>query len=169
MALEIRDARATDCDAIAAINAAGRPGVNPFEDGEIEACIAKATYFRVAEREGSVAAYLLAFDHGFRAIGDEYAWFQARHPAFLYVDQIAVAEWAWRGGVGTALYLDLEREARSRGIPRVTCEVNLRPPNPRSLAFHAARGFREVGRLEVRDGRFVSLLELEVRARPLEE
>jgi len=40
--------------------------------------------------------------------------------------------------------------------------VNLRPANPRSFAFHARQGFREVGRLEVSDGRFVALLEREL-------
>ena len=162
MTLSIRDATPTDSAAIRAINEAGQPGVSPFEAGEIERCIARATYFRVAERDGAVAGYLLAFGAGFPSIGDEYAWFTARHESFLYVDQIAVAKSAWRGGVGSALYADLVRFAAARGVPRVTCEVNLRPPNPRSLAFHRARGFVEVGRLEVSDGRFVSLLEREV-------
>jgi predicted GNAT superfamily acetyltransferase len=41
--------------------------------------------------------------------------------------------------------------------------VNLRPENPRSLAFHARQGFREAGRLEVSDGRLVALLERPLR------
>jgi hypothetical protein len=155
----IRAARPEDRAAIEAINAEGQPGVNPFEPGEVERCIARATLFRVAEREGAVCGYLLAFGAGFAAIGDEYVWFSARHPAFLYVDQIAVARSAWRAGVGAALYADLEREARARGVPVLACEANLEPPNPRSLAFHEAVGFREVGRLRVSDGRFVALLE----------
>ena len=159
MTHSIRDATPADSAAIRAVNEAGQPGVTPFEPGEIERCIARATYFRVAEQDGEVTGYLLAFGAGFPSIGDEYAWFTARHESFVYVDQIAVAKRAWRGGVGSALYADLESFAAARGIPRLTCEVNLRPPNPRSLAFHAARGFAEVGRLEVSDGRFVSLLE----------
>jgi predicted GNAT superfamily acetyltransferase len=158
----IRAARPGDREAIAAINAQGQPGVNPFEPGEIERCIARATLFRVAEREGAVCGYLLAFGAGFPSIGDEYAWFATRHPVFLYVDQIAVARSAWRAGVGAALYADLEREARARGVAVLTCEVNLEPPNPRSLAFHEALGFGEVGRLRVGDGRYVALLEKSV-------
>jgi len=133
--------------------------VNAFEPGEIEICIARATHFRVAESDGAVAGYLLAFGEGFAAIGDEYAWFSARHAAFLYVDQVAVARARWRAGVGAALYADLERAARARGAAVLTCEVNLEPPNPRSLAFHTRLGFSEVGRLKVSDGRFVALLE----------
>jgi predicted GNAT superfamily acetyltransferase len=157
--VKLRDAVAADHEAIVAINRDGQPGVNAFESGEIEACIARATHFRVAESEGAVAGYLLAFGAGFTSIGDEYAWFSARHPAFLYVDQVAVARALWRGGVGAALYADLERAARARGVGVLTCEVNLDPPNPRSLAFHQARGFGEVSRLRVSDGRYVALLE----------
>ena len=155
----LRNARAADREAILAINRDGQPGVNAFEPGEVEACMARATHFRVAEEDGAVAGYLLAFGAGFTAIGDEYAWFSKRHDAFLYVDQVAVARERWRAGVGAALYADLERAARADGVPWLACEVNLEPPNPRSLAFHARLGFAEVGRLRVGDGRFVALLE----------
>ena len=159
MDVSIRDARPEDRPAIEAVNLEGQPGVNAFLPGEIEVCLGRATLFRVAESAGRVCGYLLAFAAGFSAIGDEYAWFSARHSAFLYVDQVAVARDAWRRGIGAALYADLEREARERGIPLLVCEVNLRPPNPRSLAFHVRLGFREAGRLEVSDGRFVALLD----------
>jgi uncharacterized protein len=162
VSVRIRTAELRDLAAIRAVNAAGRPGVTPLSDDELRACVERASHFRVAEDADGVSGYLLALAEGFADVGDEYAWFSARHTAFLYVDQIAVAERARREGVGTALYADLERAARARGTARLTCEVNLRPPNPRSLAFHARLGFVEVGRLEVSDGRFVSLLEREL-------
>lgn len=169
MPLRIRAATPEDAAAIAAINRAGLPGVTPFESGEIERCVERATLFWVADLDGEVAGYLLAFGEGFAGIGDEYRWFSARHARFLYVDSIAVAEARRRAGVGRAFYAELAREARRRAAPRITCEVNLDPPNPRSLAFHAAQGFREVGQLRVSDGRFVSLLELEIAAGALQQ
>lgn len=45
----------------------------------------------------------------------------------------------------------------------VACEVNLALPNPGSLAFHAKRGFIEVGRMLTSDGRHVALLEKDIR------
>jgi uncharacterized protein len=160
----IRAARADDRARIAEINAEGRPGVTALSSEELDACLARATLFRVAERAGRVCAYLIALGAGFSAIGDEYAWFSQRHRAFLYVDQVAVARDEWRSGLGSALYADLEAEARARGIACLACEVNLEPPNPRSQAFHARLGFAEVGRLRVSDGRFVSLLERELQS-----
>jgi len=155
----VRAAGAADRARIAMINREGQPGVNALLAQELDACLSRATLFRVAELGGAVAGYLIAFAAGFTAIGDEYAWFSARHPSFLYVDQVAVAADAWRRGVGAALYADLEREARERAVPVLVCEVNLRPPNPRSLAFHARLGFAEADQLEVSDGRRAALLE----------
>jgi uncharacterized protein len=169
VSLRIRTALRQDSSAVLAINRAGMPGVTPFEPGEVERCVERATVFWVAELEGEVAGYLLAFAEGFADVGDEYRWFSERHPRFLYVDSIAVAEAHRRAGVGRAFYAELAREALRRRAPRIVCEVNLDPPNPRSLAFHAAQGFREVGRMRVSDGRFVSLLELEIAARALEK
>lgn len=162
MDVSIRAARPADRVSLARINREGQPGVNPLSSAEIDACLARATLFCVAEPvgvAGEPCGYLLAFGAGFTAIGDEYAWFSARHAAFLYVDQIAVARDAWGQGIAAALYAELERAARARGDTHLVCEVNLRPENPRSLAFHARQGFREVGRLEAGDGRYVALLE----------
>jgi predicted GNAT superfamily acetyltransferase len=42
------------------------------------------------------------------------------------------------------------------------CEVNVRPANPASLAFHTARGYRELGRLEHGPEKVVALLAKEL-------
>ena len=159
MSLSIRDAALADREAILGLNREGRPGVTALAPAEVDACIARATLFRVAEFGSEIAGYLIAFDTGFSAIGDEYAWFSARYTSFLYVDQIAVASRFRSSGVGSALYNDLAAQAARRDIQRVVCEVNLRPPNPGSLAFHTSLGFAEAGQMEVSDGRLVSLLE----------
>jgi predicted GNAT superfamily acetyltransferase len=99
---------------------------------------------------------------GFRK-GDDYdgvnfAWFARRYSDFVYVDRIVVApEFRGRRLAGW-LYDDLEVFARARAIPRVTCEVNVEPPNPVSLRFHEKRGFEEVGR-EAYAGKTVAMLQ----------
>ncbi len=50
-------------------------------------------------------------------------------------------------GIADALYDEFEVWARSTGRPVVCAEVNTQPPNPRSLRFHARRGFTQVAEL----------------------
>jgi predicted GNAT superfamily acetyltransferase len=60
------------------------------------------------------------------------------------VDRIVVASTACGRGCARRLYLDLFEHAVRAGHDRIVCEVNTRPPNPESDAFHAALGFIEV-------------------------
>jgi predicted GNAT superfamily acetyltransferase len=50
-----------------------------------------------------------------------------------------------RRGLGGWMYDELERVAAP--YQRLALEVNLIPRNDASLAFHEARGYKEVGRL----------------------
>jgi len=76
-----------------------------------------------------------------------YGWFSERYASYLYLDRIVVDPAVRRRGVGAFVYDQMEQRARPDG--RLVCEVNLRPPNPSSQAFHAARGYVEVGRAVV--------------------
>jgi predicted GNAT superfamily acetyltransferase len=91
-------------------------------------------------------AFLIAFDHDAAYGGESFAWFRARFARFVYVDRVAVDEGQRGKGIARALYEELIARARAEGHERVLCEVNLVPPNPISDAFHAALGFREIGR-----------------------
>jgi predicted GNAT superfamily acetyltransferase len=46
----------------------------------------------------------------------------------------------------------------------MVCDVNIEPRNDASLAFHAARGYREVGRLAHGSVKAVALLSKELAA-----
>ena len=59
------------------------------------------------------------------------------------------------------VYDELEGDC---GRPVFALEVNLDPPNAPSLAFHRARGYREVGQREF-GGHVVSMLTLELDGR----
>ena len=96
-------------------------------------------------------------------LNDNYAWFAARYPQFIYVDRIVVgAEFAGLK-IGSRLYEDLFGYARSQGIKAITCEYNIQPPNPASQRFHDKFGFKELGRQWVAHGtKLVSLQAAEV-------
>lgn len=155
--LTIRPATPADTAEIVAINAAGRPGVYPLTPDDVQTTLAGAPYVMTAELDGRVAGYIIGYTQADVCEGDEFAWFQAHLPRFLYIDQIAMAPEARRAGVGARLYDDAAAYAQAHALPALVCEVNLEPPNPASLRFHARLGFEQVGVLAAHDGRAVSL------------
>jgi hypothetical protein len=51
------------------------------------------------------------------------------------------------------------------GVPLITCEFDIKPPNPASARFHTGLGFHEVGRQQLDGGsKTVSLQALDVAA-----
>jgi predicted GNAT superfamily acetyltransferase len=69
------------------------------------------------------------------------------------MDRVVVAPRAQNRGVGTALYDDLHRTVQGRW-PRITLEVNLRPPNPGSQRFHERLWYQPIGVRESDDGSY---------------
>jgi predicted GNAT superfamily acetyltransferase len=156
----VRAAAEGDLAAILAINAAGQPGVVAFAPEEIAGLASGAIRCWIAETSGAVAGYLIAYRQDETCEGDEFTWFRYAFRSFLYVDQIAVAPDRHRAGVGSALYTAAVEYARQQGIPMLTCEVNIVPRNPDSIAFHTQLGFKRIGTLRTHDGRTVALARL---------
>jgi len=151
--VRIRDAENADFDAILALNEASVSLLSPLSQRRLAGLHAQAALHRVAEREGEVIGFLLAFREGADYDSPNYLWFAARYPQFLYVDRVVVADAARGQGVGALLYRDMFEFAAASGARLVTCEFDVDPPNPVSEQFHARFGFREVGRQWVADGR----------------
>ena len=107
---------------------------------------------RVATVAGSGLAFLLAFDQAADYDSPNFLWFRARFDTFLYIDRVIVDASCRRLGLGRLLYEDLFHRAETLGYQRIACEVNLRPPNPASDAFHARLGFIEAGTGIIGDG-----------------
>jgi predicted GNAT superfamily acetyltransferase len=155
----LRDATRADWPAILALNAESVHVLSPLDVHRLAELAAAAFYLRVAQGEGgAVAGFLLGFGKGAAYDSPNYRWFEACTDAFAYVDRVVVAP-AFRGqGVAGRLYDDFESFARARDLTSVVCEVNVAPPNPASLAFHARRGFVEVGRQPYGEGKTVAML-----------
>lgn len=150
--MQLRDAVAADLPAIHAINQTNVPAVGDITFAELEWYFARAAALRVAEIEGVVAGFLLALRPGLDYASPNYAWFSSRYADFYYIDRLAVgAEWR-RRGIARALYADVEAHARAVSAPLLACEVNLRPRNEASLAFHERQGFVEAGQQDTDGG-----------------
>ena len=160
----VRDATAADHTAVLALNNAQTPHVNALTEEEWSWIVAHAAYFRLAEDEGGLAGFVLCIPSGTEYWSQNYKWFSERYADFLYLDRVVVSPRVRRGGVGRALYDDLHATAAGRWL-RVTLEVNLKPPNPGSMAFHEALGYRPVGVREYDEGeKAVQMFERELES-----
>jgi predicted GNAT superfamily acetyltransferase len=159
----IRAATPDHFPAILALNEEWVQATSPLDERALADLHGQAAYHRVVERDGRVVGFLLAIGPGRPYQSLNYTWFAARHDEFLYIDRVVVAGDHQRSGEGSALYDDVAAFAAAGGFGRLVCEVNIEPPNPGSDAFHAGRGFVEVGTQWVADGtKRVSLRELVV-------
>ena len=144
MSIVVRDVREHELDSVLALNNAAGPAILPLDAAKLRSFFESAEYFRVAERDGTIAGFLLGFGSGAAHESDNFAWFRARNTAFFYIDRIVVASRRRGGGVGRALYADVSSYAELR-YPELCCEVLLEPGTDHALLFHGSFGFREVG------------------------
>ena len=155
--MEIRDLHDDDTAAVLALNEEFVWALSPLDEAGLAAHRAEAAYTLVAELDQQVAGFAIAYEPGTSYGSINYAWHAERFDDFLYLDRVAVSTAFRRRGVASALYDEMEKQAKAHG--RMVCEVNSEPPNVESLAFHAARGYREIGHLVQLDGHQTVMLE----------
>ena len=144
MSIVVRDVREHELDSVLALNNAAGPAILPLDANRLRRFFRSAEYFRVAERDGSLAGFLVGFGPDTDHDSGNYAWFRERYPRFLYIDRIVVASRRRGGGLGRAFYADVQSHAELR-YPHLACEVFLGQDNDPALLFHGSFGFREVG------------------------
>jgi predicted GNAT superfamily acetyltransferase len=162
----IRGADESDFGAILRLNLESERFLSPLDRARLQHLHRQAAYHRVAIIDGAVAAFLLVLREGADYDSPNYRWFGERYPAFLYIDRVVVDARRQGRQLGAALYRDLFGFARASGVPSVTCEFDVDPPNAASSAFHARFGFHEVGEQWIAEGsKKVSLQEVRIMAR----
>ena len=154
----VRPASRDDWPAVLSLNNGAVPHVNALEPSQFEWLATQVDYFGVAEKSEVLVGFVMALRQGTEYWSANYAWFGARYSEFVYLDRVVVERSSRRFGVGRALYGDLIAFARDRW-PRIALEVNVRPPNPGSIAFHEALGFQRVG-TRIYDENEVAMFEL---------
>ena len=149
MSIVIRDVREHELDSVLALNNAAGPTILPFDHARLHHFFDTAEYFRVAERDGTLAGFLIGVGSHAAHDSSNFRWFAERYEDFFYIDRIVVASRRRGGGLGRAFYADAQSYAELR-YPQLACEVFLDTardaslPDP-ALLFHGSFGFREVG------------------------
>ena len=151
MSIAIRDVREHELDSVLALNNTAGPAILPLDTDRLRSFFDSAEYFRVAERDGAMAGFLIGFGSSSPHLSENFAWFRDRYPDFFYIDRIVVASRRRGGGVGRALYADVQSFAELR-FPHLACEVFLEQEADPALLFHGSFGFREVGQHVMRAG-----------------
>ena len=128
----------------------------PLDAARLDQISTWAHRAQVIEVAGEPAGFVITIPAGTDYDSPNYRWFGALYgSSFHYLDRIVFEDRFRRRGLGSAVYDMIETDASTAG--RLALEVNAEPPNPASLAFHAARGFAEVGRLGA-PGKTVAML-----------
>ncbi|MCC4617406.1 GNAT family N-acetyltransferase [Xanthomonas campestris pv. asclepiadis] len=150
MSIVIRDVREHELDSVLALNNNAGLAILPLDSTKLQRFYEQAEYFRVAERDGNLAGFLVGFGSGSAHDSSNFAWFRDRHPEFFYIDRIVVASRRRGGGVGRAFYADVQSYTELR-YPQLACEVFLDHGADAALLFHGSFGFREVGQNTMAD------------------
>jgi uncharacterized protein len=158
----LRTATAADWPSIVALNQAEVPLVGPLADVDGPWFLSRSDV-TVIERADAIVAVLITLRDGSDYASPNYAWFAVRYDRFAYVDRIVVRADHAGAGLGRVLYDHAVAHAQR---PVLTAEVNLDPPNLRSLEFHRRYGFQQVGEhLDPRNGQTEAMLALDLADR----
>lgn len=149
MSIELRPATPADFEAVLALNHESVHFLSALDRERLQRLHSLSALHTVAVSGGEVVAFLLAFREGSAYDSINYRWFAQRYARFLYIDRVVVGARHRGLGIGRRLYEHVFAQAAAEGVPWVTCEFDTDPPNTASEAFHAAFGFREVGRQRV--------------------
>ena len=151
--LRLRVMRDSDVPAVTELNAGAAPAVNLLTEDEVRSLLTMCDVALIAtDRDRTIIAFLLSLGSGQPYESENYRWFENRGVRHQYIDRIVVAPSAKGTGVGRAMYESVFERARERGASEVTAEVNIRPHNPGSIAFHERLGFRQLAEQDTKDG-----------------
>lgn len=141
--MQLYDITDDDLAVVLALNEASVPHVSSIDLEQIRWFAENAPYFRIARIEDQFAGFLIGLRPGLDYGSENYRWFCENYDDFGYIDRVAVAPGARRFGVGSRLYDDFAESLRGH-VDRMTCEVNIQPPNETSMRYHATHGFVQV-------------------------
>ena len=151
----IRDTLPGDASRLVQLNNGAVPAVPEVSLDEMATLLKTSSWSIVAERDGQVVGFVICFDPGVDYDSENYRYFEGRYTSHFYIDRIVIDP-RYRGmKLGATLYQEVFNRAQDQGHAQVTCEVNLEPPNPASIAFHRRLGFVDIDTQATKGGSVV--------------
>ena len=144
--MDLRELTQHDVALMWSINEQGLPGTGQVSKQEMADLLNLSALSLGVFREQELLGFVICLSPGTSYGSLNYAWFNQRFDAFIYVDRIAVAQQHRDQGIGSMLYEQVIANSDEQGVP-VAAEVNSIPPNPGSMRFHERFRFKEVGEL----------------------
>lgn len=148
--MEVRPLTFDDVDSMWIINEQGLPGTGQVSKSDLGELLNSSILSIGAFEKEDLTAFVICLPPGTDYGSLNYAWFNKRFDAFLYVDRIAVSKELRSRGIGTMLYEHVVSYSIKHNLP-VAAEVNLKPPNPGSMRFHSRFNFEQIGTLQHED------------------
>ncbi|MBL10571.1 MAG: GNAT family N-acetyltransferase [Acidiferrobacteraceae bacterium] len=133
------------------------PQVNQLDKSDLECIVTQAKYSLYLTVGRNIAGFALALEPGASYQSENYQWFEKRYSEYLYIDRIVIDNKYQSLGYGQLLYNEL-KVLNGLHYCRFTCEINIKPKNPKSLKFHCDYGFNPVGSQLTDDGKKQVLL-----------
>jgi len=155
--MDLRGLMQHDVASMWTINEQGLPGTGQVSEQGLADLLDLSALSLGVFREQELLGFVICLPPGKNYGSLNYAWFNQRFEAFLYVDRIAVAQQHRDQGIGSILYEQVIASSNEQGVP-VAAEVNSTPPNPGSMRFHERFKFKEVGGLHHHDKSVMMLL-----------
>jgi predicted GNAT superfamily acetyltransferase len=156
---KVRSATPEDYEDILRLNEESVHFLSPLSKEKLAHLHRESEILKVVEADGHVEAFVLALREGKDYDSVNYTWFARNYDKFLYIDRVVVSLKQQSSGLGKLLYEEVFKHAESTGVPVVTAEIDIEPPNPVSLKFHERFGFKEVGRQPVASGKKIVSLQ----------
>lgn len=150
MCMKIRDVKQSDFERVLELNDRAVPRVNAIGKEELLYFQKNSRFFWVVKYDSVIAGFMIVLPPDLDYQSLNYRFFLHNYDDFLYVDRIVVDPEFQRKGIGKRLYEKISSEFPQS---KITCEVNVEPDNPESLAFHKAMGFKEIAQQVTESGK----------------
>jgi predicted GNAT superfamily acetyltransferase len=156
----IRPYAAKDEKAVLKLNENSVSFLSPMDKTRFMRIKSVSQLILVAEYDDKVIAFLMGFSDNVDYDSVNYQWFSARFKSFFYIDRIVVDENYRSLGIGRTFYSEIDDWARQQGMKWLVAEIDIEPPNEKSLEFHHRQQFVEVAKQTVGNGKKVVSLQV---------